>query len=241
MTNLEIIAELKSSVFFEEDEASYQLEFQGGLTDAEIEELKSKFPSQYIHPDIIEILKATKGWDGYGPEMVYFDSIGEFGFYELSPYSLTLGHDGFGNSWILDIDKNGNLGKIFYACHDPAVFVIHSQNLNEFLTHLLAYYKNPGVNHLNTIHDTTVFEIWQNNSNILDIAEYRKSNPKYDAFLNQFDGDNWVVADITSTKNGDGFAWGKFGPNQYTQRHPDELIWVIKKKENSFFQKLFSK
>ena len=83
MTNLEIIKKLKESTFTDEDGEKYQLEFQDGLTDSEIEQLKEQFPSNNIDSEIIEILKETKGWDGYGPEMVYFDSIGQFGFWEF--------------------------------------------------------------------------------------------------------------------------------------------------------------
>jgi len=241
MTNLEIIKKLKEATFTDEDEGKYKLEFQDGLTDLEIDQLKEQFPNKNIDSEIIEILKETRGWGGYGPEMIYFDSIGQFGFWELSANSITLGHDGFGNHWILDLNEKGKPNKVFFACHDPAVFVIHSQNLNEYLGHLLEFYESPHKCHLNEIHDKTVMAIWDKNNLCFSKNEFHNNNPEFKDFLKKFDGDEWTVADLRIGKNKDGFAWGKFGANQFTERHPTELIWVIQNKKKGFFTRLFGK
>ena len=241
MTNLEIIKKLKTSTFTDEDGEKYQLEFQEGLTDSEIEQLKEQFPSNYIDDEIIEILKETRGWDGYGLEMVYFDSIGQFGFWELSANSLTLGQDGFGNYWILDISESGKANKVFFACHDPAVFVIHSQSLNEYLMHLLEFYESPNKSHLNEIHNKTTMTIWNENSFCLSKTMFENNNPEFRDFLKKFNGDEWTIADLRTGKNKTGFAWGKFGTNQFTERHPTVLIWVMKNKKKGFLSRLFGK
>ncbi|MEM6721817.1 MAG: SMI1/KNR4 family protein [Bacteroidota bacterium] len=241
MTNLEIIQKLKTSTFTDEDDGTYQLEFQDGLTDTEIEALKAQFPNQHIDDEIVEILKVTKGWDGYGPERIYFDSIGDFGFWELSKYTITLGHDGFGNCWLLDLDRNGKPTKVFFACHDPAVFVINSRTLNEYLHHLLEFYENPSECHLNEIHYKTTMTIWKENNLCVPKATFLAKNPEFKDFLLKFKGNDWTVADLRSGHNKDGFAWGKFGPNQHTERHPTELVWVIQNKKKGFFAKLFGK
>lgn len=241
MTNLEIIKKLKESTFTDEDGENYKLEFQDGLTDSEIDQLKQQFPNKNIDSEIVEILKETRGWDGYGLEMVNFDSIGQFGFWELLANSLTLGHDGFGNHWILDLDKDGKANKVFFTCHDPAVFVVNSQNLNEYLHQLLEFYENPDSNYIDEIHDKTVMTIWNENNLCLPKPEFENRNPKFKDFLNKFDGDEWTVADLRTGKNRDGFAWGKFGANQFMERHPSELIWVIKNKKKGFLSRLFGK
>ncbi|NVO31985.1 hypothetical protein [Hymenobacter lapidiphilus] len=43
------------------------------------------FPAGELAPELQEVLAVSKGWDGYGPEAVYFDTIGQFGFMELMP------------------------------------------------------------------------------------------------------------------------------------------------------------
>lgn len=182
MKNIEIIKKLKESTFTDEDEEEYTLDFLDGLPDSEIEELSQSFPNHSIDSDIKEILKETRGWEGYGLEQVDFSSIGQFGFHELSPNSVTLGHDGFGNFWILDILGDGSLGHVFYACHDPAVLVKYSDNLNGFLYSLIEFYESPSENYLNEIHDSVVFEIWKNGGKLIDKADFIRENKEYSAF-----------------------------------------------------------
>ena len=241
MTNLEIIEELKHSTFIDEDGEQYNLEFQDGLSDGQIEQLSKSFPNSTISDEITQILRVTRGWDGYGPERVYFDSIGKFGFTELSPLSISLGHDGFGNSWILDLKENGELGKVFFACHDPAVFMINSQNLNEYLNHLLEFYKNPTNSNLVSLDDKSLFDIWSNEDNLISKNEFKKLNPELSEFANRFEGEDWTVADLRRGNNKDGFPWGKLGPSRFTERHPIELIWMMKNKQKGFLSKLFGK
>lgn len=241
MTNLEIIEELKRSTFVDEDGEDYKLEFLNGLTDQQIENLKQKFPNKHIPIELVEILKFTKGWDGYGPEMVYFDSISEFGFTQLSKYSISLGTDGFGNYWILDLSEKGELGKVFFACHDPAVLIINSQNLNEHLNHLLEFYKNPINSPLISIDSNITLDVWKNDSNLISKSKYIKKNSEHINFINQFDGNEWTIADLRNGKNKDGFPWGKQGPNQIIQRHQTELIWIIQNKKKGFLANLFRK
>ncbi|MEM9001202.1 MAG: SMI1/KNR4 family protein [Bacteroidota bacterium] len=241
MENIEIIKKLRESIFTDEDGEDYSLDFQDGLTDSEIEELSQSFPNNTIDPSIKEILKETRGWEGYGLEQVDFSAIGHFGFLELSPNSITLGHDGSGNFWILDILSGGSLGHVYYACHDPAVLVKCSDNLNGFLRSLAEFYESPSENYLNEIHDNVVFEIWKNGGKLIAKADFIRENKAYSGFLRGFAGDDWIIADLRNPKDKDGFAWGKFGPNNLTKRHPKDLIWVIKKKKKGFFGRLLGK
>jgi hypothetical protein len=241
MTTIEIIKKLRASTFTDQDGENYKLDFQPALTEDELRSLATRFPSGTIPNELSEILRETKGWAGYGLETAYFDSIDEFGFTELIPHSITLGHDGLGNFWVLEIKHNGELGKIYFACHDPAVLVIYCDTLNEFFKTLIEFYVNPGDNYLNEIHDKVVMDIWSANPNTTDIGDFRKSNSDMNSFLNEFTDDNWVVADLRNKTRKDGFAWGRFGSNQFTKRHPSALIWVIQKKKKSFLSKIFGK
>ncbi len=239
MTNSEIIDQLRTSTFIDEDGETYELDFQEGLTAEELTALSKLFPNHTIDKELIELLSLTRGWEGYGLEQVDFSSIGQFGFLELAPHSVTLGHDGFGNFWILDILDDGSLGHVYYACHDPAVLVKYADDLNSYLQSLLAFYRSPGANYLNEVHDQVVFDIWSSGGKILEKRVFREENKAFDLFLNEFEGDDWMVADLREAKDKEGFAWGKFGPNNLTRRHPDELIWIIKKKKKGFFARLF--
>ncbi len=173
MKNIEVINTLRVSTFTDGDGEEYGLDFQDGLTNSEIDELAKLYPTNRIDNELKAILKETRGWEGYGPEGIDFSSIGQFGFYELSPKSITLGHDGFGNSWILDILDNGALGQVYYASHDPAVFVKYSDTLNGFLNCLLEFNRSPSENYLNEIHDKVVFDIWSNGGLIFEKTLFR--------------------------------------------------------------------
>ncbi|SDI32943.1 SMI1/KNR4 family protein [Winogradskyella thalassocola] len=164
MNNIAILKKLKSSAFTDEDGETYTLDFKDGLTASEIENLKLLFPNHTIDNELIDILKETRGWEDYGLDDIDFSSIGQFGFTELCPNSVTLGHDGFGNHWVLDILNDGSLGYVYYACHDPAVFIRYADNLNDFLSSLLEFHESPTENYLNDIHDKVVYDIWKNNS-----------------------------------------------------------------------------
>ncbi|EPR74416.1 hypothetical protein ADIWIN_0517 [Winogradskyella psychrotolerans RS-3] len=147
----------------------------------------------------------------------------------MCPNSVTLGHDGFGNHWVLDILNDGSLGHVYYACHDPAIFIRYADNLNGFLSSLLEFHDSPTHNYLNDIHDNVVYDIWKNNGQLFDKINFEKANTSYFPFLNQLEGNDWAIADLRNAKNKTGFAWGKFGPNSEIKRHPKELIWGIKK------------
>lgn len=239
MDNIAIIKKLKSSTFTDEDGETYTLDFKDGLTTEDIENLKPLFPNNTIDDELIEILKETRGWEDYGLDDIDFSSIGQFGFTELCPNSVTLGHDGFGNHWVLDILNDGSLGHVYYACHDPAVLVYYADNLNGFLSSLLEFHESPAQNYLNDIHNNVVYNIWKNNGLFIDKIDFEKANTSYSSFLNQLEGNDWVIADLRHAKNKTGFAWGKFGPNSEIKRHPKELIWGVKKSKKGFFKRLF--
>lgn len=86
-------------------------------------------------------------------------------------------------------------------------------------------------------------EIWFNRPSLTKINNFRPHHPELNAFLSQFEGNNWWVADLRGGENGSGFAWGKPGPRQKLVRHPKELVWVIeaKKEKKGWWQKLLGR
>ncbi len=71
--------------------------------------------------------------------------------------------------------------------------------------------------------------------------EFKNIGSAYDDFVNKFAGDDWTIADLSEGKNRDGFPWGKLGSNEHTQRHPKELVWIMKNKKKGLLSKLFGK
>ncbi len=241
MTLTEQLKSLLNKTYISEDGDEYKIELLPGLTDYQIDSLATELPTGQIPSDVRALLKFTRGFEFYGIDEITFDGIGQFGFENIFPCSVQLGHDGFGNFWVLDVDSKGNWGNVFYVCHDPAVVVKHSDNLSQFIEHIDEYGMDIENSNLNIIHEKTVFDVWRNNNGFMDLTEARNSN---DHTLRNFAAslaDNFVIADLRNKENMTGFAWGKFGPNiDKAIKCNDELIWGIERaRKKGFFSKLF--
>ena len=242
MTVTDQLKSLLNNTYVSEDGDSYKIGLLKGMTDGEIDNLAAGLPTGYIPNNVRELLRFARGFEFYGFEEITFDGVGQFGFENIFPSSVQLGHDGFGNFWILDVDSHGKWGNVFYVCHDPAVVVKHSDNLSQFLQHIDEYGKDTENSNLNVIHEKTVYEIWQGNNGFIEVSEGRNSN---DTTLKDFAltlADNFMIADLRNKPNQIGFAWGKFGPSiDKAVRYGDELIWGVEKpQKKGFFSKLFS-
>ena len=136
MTPKQQLESILSNQYESEDGDLYKVELLGGMTDGEIENLKSRLPNNTLPNEFDELLRFSKGFVFYGLEEVRFDAFSHFGFEEMFPNSIQLAGDGFGNFWILDVDSEGGWNSNYYICHDPAVIVKHSENLSEFIKHV---------------------------------------------------------------------------------------------------------
>jgi hypothetical protein len=243
MTPTEQLKSILTEKYISEDGDEYKVELKSGLTELEVDELAKRVPKGQIPAEIRELLNFASGFEFYGLEEVTFDGIEQFGFEEFFPNSVQLAGDGFGNFWILDIDKNGNWGNVFYVCHSPAVIVKHSDNLTQFIEHVNDFGKNGNKSNLDIIHEKIVTDIWSQNIGFIEVENARQSN---DIILKEFAlllPDNFVVADLRNKPNRSGFAWGKFGPKiDKAKRHETELIWGIEKPiKKGILSKLFGR
>lgn len=243
MTTTEKLKSILTEQYVSEDGDEYKVELKPGLTDDQIESLAKRLPTGQIPSEFKDLLKFASGFLFYGLEEVRFDGIGQFGFEELFPTSVQLAEDGFGNYWILDVDKNGNWGNVFYVCHDPAVIVKHSDNLTQFIEHVNDFGKNGKKSNLDIIHEKVVMDIWNKENGLVELESAKQSN---DNTLKEFASsltDNFVIADLRNKPNQTGFAWGKFGSNiDKVKRHDTELIWGIEKQvKKGFLSKLFGR
>ena len=243
MTPTEKLKSILTEQYVSEDGDEYKVELKEGLTDQKIEELAKGLPTGQIPSEIKELLKFASGFEFSGLEEVTFDGIGQFGFEEFFPNSVQLAGDGFGNFWILDVDKNGNWGNVFYVCHDPAVIVKHSDDLTQFIEHVNDFGKNVNTSTLAIIRETVVMDIWSKDNGFIKLENIEQSN---DTALKNFAlslPDNYAIADLRNKPIKSGFAWGKFGPNiNNAKRYETELIWGIEKPvKKGFLSKLFGR
>lgn len=243
MTPTEKLKSILTEKYVSEDGDEYKVELIEGLTDQQIDELEKGLPTGQVSTEIRELLKFASGFEFLGLEEVSFDGVGQFGLEEFFPNSVQLAGDGFGNFWILDVDKNGNWGNVFYVCHDPAVIVKHSDSLTQFIEHVNDFGKNGNKSNLDIIHEKVVMDIWSKDNGFIELENARQSN---DTTLKNFAlslPDNFVIADLRNKPIQSGFAWGKFGPNiDKAKRHESELIWGIEKPvKKGLLSKLFGR
>jgi len=243
MTPTEQLKRILTEQYFTEDEDEYKVELKPGLTEQQIDELAKKLPAGQIPAEIRELLAFASGFEFLPLEEIAFDGLGQFGFEEFFPNSVQLAGDGFGNFWILDVDKYGNWGNVFYVCHDPATIVKHSDNLAQFIEHVNDFGKNGSNSNLDIIHEKVVMDIWNDNCCFVGHEDAKLSNDKTLSDFALSLPDNFIIADLRNKPNQEGFAWGKFGTKiNNVKRHETELIWGIEKPvKKGFFSKLFSR
>lgn len=243
MTPIEKLKSILTEQYISEDGEEYKVVLKEGLTDLQINKLVNGLPTGQVPIEIRELLKFASGFDFFGLEEITFDGIGQFGFEEFFPNSVQLAGDGFGNFWILDINKNGKWENVFYVCHDPAVIVKHSDDLTQFIEHVNDFGKNGNKSNLDIIQNKVVMDIWNKDNEFIELEKARQSN---DMTLKNFAlslPENFVIADLRNKRIQSGFAWGKFGPNiDKAKRHETELIWGIEKtNKKGLFSKLFGR
>jgi hypothetical protein len=209
-----------------------------GLTDAEIDAAARGAGLPSVPAELRELLKFTAGL----PDLeVGFLGFG-FGLDEAFPCGFTIRTDGYGNDWVLDADpRTGELGPVFFACHDPAVIVLQSASLAEFLEEVLNLYRPGGKSRLEQ-RDSLVDEVLDRNPGLQSVTELRDSpDAEIRAFAAELD-DRFLVVDLRDGAVGSGFEWGKFGADTIIRRRGSQLIFAIAAPERkSFWARLFGR
>lgn len=231
MTALEQLKAIVGERYVSENDEVFTLTLKNGLSDHEIDEAAAQLPTGRIPAEIRELLKYAAGFDFPGIGEVSFDGVGWFGLDELFPFSVQLAGDGFGNFWILDVNRKGQWGNVFFVCHDPAVIVKQSDDLAQFIQQVDEFGKKGAASTLDIIHEKTCMEIYRNEDGFMDLTSARNSaDDILRAFALQLP-DDYVIADLRNKPNYAGFAWGKFGPRtDNVIRHDSELLWAFEKK-----------
>lgn len=232
MTVLQQLKTMLETKYVTEDGDEYEVGLLPGMNEQKIVDFTNRLPEKRLPEDISALLRFARGFRFSPLDEVTFDGLDMFGLERLFPCSVQLAGDGFGNFWILDIDNQGNWGPVFYVCHDPAVVVMHSASLAEFISHVDEFGKVLSTSHLDKVHEGIVNEIWGTGQNLIDYAAAVQSA---DSVLKEFAtraGQDYMIADLRAAVNGAGFSWGQFGANVDSAiRHESEYLWAIKMPE----------
>ncbi|WP_276482508.1 SMI1/KNR4 family protein [Paraflavitalea pollutisoli] len=243
MTNIEILQALSTIVYKideeDEDEDAFQLTLLPPATETELQQLADHFPKGQLPAELEDLLRFSKGWKDPYEELVHLNGFGEFGYEALMPLAINLQNDGLGNCWLLEVKPDGSLGKVFFACHDPAVLVITANSLNEYLQQQLLHFQNPDKHPIGVDHPSTG-TVYLSAPNMSDMAVFKASNPSLTEWLLPFTEEEHVVADLRQATAGDGFYWGKCQVLE-TRKHPTVYVWILQKKKKGWLARLFGK
>ena len=226
MTALEQLKLIKHELYVTGDGKEFKMRLKQGLSDDEIDRLAARLPGAQIPPDIRELLRFTTGFTFRGLDDITFDGVDQFGFENIFPASVQLTGDGAGNFWIVDVNREGEWGSVFYLCHDPAVVVKQAEDLAEFLEQINELGKKPELSTLSIFLERTTRRIYNQEDGFVELAAARGSE---DVVLREFATslpEDFVVADLRGQPIQTGFAWGKYGPDIGSAvRHERELLW----------------
>ncbi len=151
--------------------------------------------------------------------------------------------DSFGNFWVVEVQKNGDWGPVFFANHDPPVLVVQAKDMTTFIDQVLSLGRQDRTSAVDEVHDAASTRIWRDEPWGKRAADLHGSpDATVRQFIEQLNADD-LVFDLREQVIGSGFAWGRNGPEANMKRCGDELVFalVTPPKRPSLFKRMFGK
>jgi hypothetical protein len=223
----ETLRQLAGASLTDEDGHEESLELLPPATEEEIAGIGASF-SVAIPTELRDAMLVSAGFANGPLESLGFLDVEAFGMEDLFPNAYPVGHDGFGNYWILDLLSEGDdCGPVFYACHDPPVIAFQSADISGFVRDVVALWQPGSRSSVDIVHEDVTSSVWASNKGILNHETALNSS---DAILAEFASgfpDEAMFADLRSPKVGDGFSWGRYGPRTEWSRAGEERLWAV--------------
>lgn len=219
--------ELAGTRLVDDDGEEEVLELLPPATDHEVAELEARLASP-LPREIRDALGVAKGLANGPLESLSLADLGEFGLEDVFPHAHPVGHDGFGNYWLVDlIPGRPEWSPIFFACHDPPVIAFQSETLEAFVRDAVALWQPGPRSPVDIVHEDVTRRIWDSDPGTIDRQRALDAgDPALARFAWDLEPDARVV-DLRSPGLGDGFAWGRHGPDTRLIRFGTERIWAV--------------
>ncbi len=245
-TLIQQLQKLISEEFIDDEGEAYHVELLPGLLADEITALGAQIPTATLPQEIEELLRYSKGLTFGWLEEVRFDAFSDFGRLGLFPACIELTHDGAGNYWVLDINRAGQWGAVFYVCHDPQVIVKQADSLLDFLMQLQEYGRLKSASRFDEVYERLSSKIWQERATHTGLVEAVVLAASTDTVLRQFAAQqppDFLIADLRTESATQGFSHHKFFRNRQLQinKHELEPIWAFEPPPPSWFSRLFGR
>ena len=219
--------ELAGVLLVDEDGQQENLELLPPATDEEIDRLGAMLPAP-LPREIREALRVSKGLANGPLESLDLVGLEPFGLEDVFPYAHSIGHDGFGNYWVVDLNAESDAwSPVFFACHDPPVIAFQCETVEAFVRDVIAMWQ-PGRprSSVDEVHEDVTDRIWATNPGVMPQDEALSSaDPVLRDFAAGLDP-RALLVDLRSPSRGDGFSWGRYGPRTTWNRWGDQRLWA---------------
>ncbi len=238
MKALEILKQAQGMRLENEDGQVEELRLLAGLSEQELKDLEARLPCP-LPAEAREALSFCRGFEGILESVDFAGLEGGFGMEEIFPHAIALAHDGFGNYWIVDLTSESvSWGRIFFVCHDAPVIVFQTDSFAHFISEILRFGNPPWKSEIDEVHEAHQSRIWRDNPGTLTHAQCLSSgDPDLAAFARSLDG-TYLFIDLRHAQTGDGFSWGRYGPQTVNKRFGEKRIFAYQIRK-SFWQRLF--
>jgi SMI1 / KNR4 family (SUKH-1) len=225
VTAWEIIEEATRTELLSEDGDPRPWSPLPGLGGAGIERLGQKVRGA-LPRELRELLLRCSGVDGTALETLDFTGSLSFGFEAAFPSGLPIGHDGFGNFWVLDVTSaDTEVAPVFFACHDPPICLLQSSSIATFMRELVRMSAPPFTSQVDDVHEDRLFRVWRENPGTLTVAEALAGDEVLAGFASGLEP-GFIVVDLRTAPVGMGFSWGRYGPRTVVRRHGEERLFA---------------
>jgi hypothetical protein len=240
------LEELILEEFIDDEGEPYHVELLPGLLADELAALMTQAPTGTLPQEIKELLIYSKGIEFGWLQEIRFDAFSDFGRLGLFPSCVELTHDGAGNYWVLDINKVGQWGAVFYVCHDPQVIVRQANNLLDFLGQIQEHGRFKSTSQFDDVYERLSVKIWEERKSHMGLVEAATASVSVDTIMSQFAAQqppNFLIADLRAESATRGFSHHKFfrGNQLQVHKHALEPIWAFEPPKPSWFSRLFDK
>ena len=229
MTPLEIIRQAQADVLIDEDGQVVTLELIPGLSQAELQDFADQMPCR-IPPEVSELLGSCSGFYGTLEQVDFTGRDLTFEFEAAFPFGLPLAADGYGNFWVVDLHPNTTRwGPIYFSCHDAPVILYQADSLEHFLSELFRLFEPPHRSLIDDVHEDRPAHVWQTNPGVLSYEQcLRSEDPVLSAFAKELDA-SFQIIDLRRAEPGDGFSWGRYGPQTQIKRYRTYAVFAYRK------------
>jgi hypothetical protein len=161
------------------------------------------------------------------------------GFEAVFPHGLPIAADGRGNFWVVDLHPHTTTwGPIYFACHDPPVIVYQADSLERFLDELFRMFGPPHRSLVGEVREEGAARVWRTNPGALPRERcLRSGDPILSAFAAELE-EGFLVVDLRRAKPGDGFSWGRYGPDTVVERFGAHAVFAYRRPRRSIFRRM---